>query len=54
MVESSAYMNTHVLFNASSGSLVKIEKRRGPEELPCGVLHFTCLTLEKLPLKKTL
>jgi hypothetical protein len=38
IVESSAYM-------------VKIEKSRGPRELPCGTSHFICLTLEKLPLK---
>jgi hypothetical protein len=54
IVESSAYMDTHALFNASGRSLVKIEKSRGPRELPCGTPHFTCLTLEKLPLKKTL
>ena len=54
MVESSAYMDTHALFNFSGRSLVKIEKTRGPRELPCGTPHFTCLTLERLPLKKTL
>ena len=54
MVESSAYMDTHALFNASGRSLVKIENSKGPRELPCGTPHFTCLTLEKLPLKKTL
>ena len=53
-VESSAYMDTHALFNASGRSLVKIEKSRGPRELPYGTPHFTCLTLEKLQLKKTL
>ena len=36
MFELSAYMDTHVLFNASGRSLVKIEKSRGPKELPCG------------------
>jgi hypothetical protein len=50
MVESSAYMDTHAL----GRSFVKIEKRSGPRVLPCGTPHFTCLTLEKLPLKKTL
>ena len=54
MVESSAYMDTHALFNASGRSLIKIEKSRGPRELPCGTLHFRCLTLETLPLKKTI
>ena len=54
MVESSAYVDTHALFNASGRSLVKIEKSREPRELPCGTPHFTCLTLENLPLKKTL
>ena len=54
MVESSAYMDTHALFNASGRSLVKIEKSRGPRELHCGSPHFTCLTFETLPLKKTL
>ena len=53
IVESSAYMDTHALFNASGWPLVKIEKSRGPRELPCGTSHFICLTLEKLPLKKT-
>ena len=53
-VESSAYMDTHALFNANGRSLEKIEKSRGPRELPCGTTHVTCLTLEKLPLKKTL
>jgi hypothetical protein len=53
MIESSAYMDTHALFNASGRSLVKeIGKSRGPTELPCGTPHFTCLTLEKRPLKK--
>ena len=51
IVESSAYMDTHALFNASGRPLVKIEKSRGPRELPCGTSHFICLTLEKLPLK---
>ena len=54
MVESSAYMDTHALFNASGRSSVKLEKSRGPRELPYGTPHFTCLTIEKLPLKKTL
>ena len=54
MVESSAYMDTHALFIASGSSLVEIEKSREPRELPCGTQHFTCLTLETLPLKKTL
>ena len=49
MVESSAYMDTHVLFNASGRSLVNIEKSRGLRELPCVTPHFTCLTVEKLP-----
>ena len=40
MVESSAYMDTHALFNASGRSLVKIEKSRGPRELPCGTPHY--------------
>jgi hypothetical protein len=54
MVESSAYMDTKALFNASGRSLVKIETRRGPIELSCGTPYFTCLTLEKLLLNKTL
>ena len=54
MVESSAFMDTHALFNASGRSFVKIEKSREHRELPCGTPDFTCLTLEKLPLKKTL
>jgi hypothetical protein len=54
MVSSSAYMDTHALFNASGRLFVKIEKSRGPGELPCGTPNFTCLTLEKIPLKKTL
>ena len=53
MVESSAHMDKHDLFNASGRSLVKIEKSSWPGELPCGTPHFTCLTLEKLPLQKT-
>ena len=44
MVESSAHMDKHDLFNASGRSLVKIEKSRGPRELPYGTPHFTCLT----------
>ena len=39
MVESSAYMETEALINASGMSLVKIEKSRGPRELPCGTPH---------------
>ena len=54
MVESSAYMDTYAYFNASGRSLTKIEKSRGPRELPCSTTHFACLTLEKLPLKETL
>jgi hypothetical protein len=54
MVESSAYMDRNALLNASGRSLVKIEKSRGPRELPCGTPHFTCLILKKVPLKKTL
>ena len=54
IVESSAYMDTHALFNVSGRPLVKIEKSRGPRDLHCGTPHFTCVTLEKLPLKKTL
>jgi hypothetical protein len=42
MVESSEYMDTHALFNASGKLLVNIEKSRGPRELPCGTPHFAC------------
>ena len=40
MVESSAYMDTHALFNARVRSLVKIEKSRGPRERPCGTPYL--------------
>ena len=40
MIESSACMDTHALFNASGRSLVKIEKSRRPRELPCGTPHL--------------
>jgi hypothetical protein len=54
MVESSAYMDTHIWFHSNNRSMVKREKIRGPRELPCGKAHFTCSTLEMLSLKKTL
>ena len=47
LVDSSAYMDTHALFNASGRSLVIIEKSRGPRELPCGTPHTTFLTLDR-------
>jgi hypothetical protein len=34
MVESSAYMDTHALFNASGRSLIKIERVEGLESYP--------------------
>jgi hypothetical protein len=60
MVDSSTYitMDTHALFNARSlighWSLVKIEKSRGPKEMACSTPRVACLTIEKLPLNKTL
>ena len=39
IVESSAYMDTHALFNASGRSLIKIERVEGLES--CPVVHHT-------------
>jgi hypothetical protein len=53
-VESSAYIDTLVLLKASGMSLVKIEKSRGPKQLPGGIPDSTWILLERLPLKNTL
>ena len=53
-VTSLAVVAGEYMVDASGRSLVKIEKSRGPRELPCSTPHLTCLILEKLPLKKTL
>ena len=50
-VESSAYM---ALLKASGMSLVKIEKSKGPRELPWGFPDSTWIMLERLPLKNTI
>ena len=53
-VESSAYIATLALLKASGMSLVKIEKSKGPKQLPRGIHDSTLIVLERLPLKNTL
>lgn len=53
-VESSAYITTLATFIAEGKSLVNIENRSGPRQLPCGIPQFMFLLSEKLLLKKTL
>ena len=48
-IESSAYIDTQVMFNVNGRLFVKIENSKGPRQLPCGIPHFTCFTLEKRP-----
>jgi hypothetical protein len=52
--ESSAYIDTQALHRASGRSLVKIEKRKGPRQLPWGKPDSTWIMLERLSLKNTL
>jgi hypothetical protein len=53
-VESSTYIDTLALLKASGMSLVKIEKSKGPKELPWGIPDSTWIMLEGLPLKNNL
>ena len=53
-VESSAYIDTLALLKASGMSLVKIEKSKGPKQLPWGISDSTWIMLERFPLKNTL
>jgi hypothetical protein len=46
-VESSAYIDTLVLLKASGMLLVKIERSKGPRQLPWGIPDFTLLLLER-------
>ena len=53
-VESSAYIDTLAFLKASVMSFVKIEKVKGPRQLPWGIPDSTWTMLERLPLKNTL
>jgi hypothetical protein len=46
-VESSAYIDTLALLKASGMSLVKIEKSKGPKQLPWGIPYSTWIMLDK-------
>jgi hypothetical protein len=52
-VESSAYIDTLAL-NKASCMLVKIEKSKGPSQLPWGIPDSTWIILDRLLLKNTL
>ena len=53
-VESSAYINTLALLKVSGMSLVKIDKSKGPKQLPWGIPDSKWIIFERLPLKNTL
>ena len=49
-VESSAYIDTLALFKVCGMSLVKIEKSKGPKQLPWGICDSNWIIFERLPL----
>jgi hypothetical protein len=53
-VESSTYKDTLAVLKASGISLVKIEKSKGPKQLPWGIPDSTWIMLKRIPLKNTL
>ena len=53
-VESSAYIETLALLKVSGMSFVKIEKSKGPKQLPWGIPDSNWIMFERLPLKNTL
>ena len=52
-VESSAYIDTLALLKTSGMLLVKIEKSKGPRQLPWGIPDSTWIMLERLQFKNT-
>ena len=53
-VESSAYIDTLASLKVSGMSLVKIERSKGPKQLPWGIPDSNWIIFEMLPLKNTL
>ena len=52
-VKSSAYIDTLALLKVSGMSLLKIEKSKGPKQLPWGLPDSNWMIFERLPLKKS-